>query len=57
MLILKRKVAEKIRIGKDIKITVLSFKCGQVKLGIDAPKHVQVHREEIHQRIQEEALV
>ena len=54
MLILTRKLGENIRIGDKIKITVLEIKGGQVKLGIDAPPHVAVHREEIYDRIQEE---
>jgi carbon storage regulator len=54
MLILTRKLGENIRIGDKIKITILEIKGGQVKLGIDAPPHVAVHREEIYERIQEE---
>jgi carbon storage regulator len=54
MLILTRKLGENIRIGEDIKITVLDVKGGQVKLGIDAPPHVAVHREEIYEKIREE---
>ena len=54
MLILTRKLGENIRIGDKIKITILEIKGGQVKLGIEAPPHVAVHREEIYERIQEE---
>jgi carbon storage regulator len=54
MLILTRKLGENIRIGDKIKITVLDVKGGQVKLGIDAPPHIAVHREEIYQKIREE---
>ncbi|MFC1572844.1 carbon storage regulator CsrA [Candidatus Eisenbacteria bacterium] len=54
MLILTRKLGENIRIGDRIKITILDVKGGQVKLGIDAPPHVAVHREEIYERIREE---
>jgi carbon storage regulator len=54
MLILTRKLGENIRIGDKIKITILDVKGGQVKLGIDAPPHVAVHREEIYERIREE---
>ncbi len=54
MLILTRKLGENIRIGDDIKITILEIKGGQVKLGIDAPPQVAVHREEIYERIREE---
>lgn len=52
MLILTRKVGESIKVGDDITITVTSAQNGQVKIGIDAPKHVQVHRQEIYDRIQ-----
>ncbi len=52
MLILSRRTDEAIRIGDDVTITVLSVKGKQVRLGVDAPKDVSVHREEIYQRIQ-----
>ena len=51
MLILTRKVGERVLIGDDISITVLSVRGNQVKLGVQAPKEVSVHREEIYQRI------
>lgn len=54
MLVLTRKLGEVIRIGDDIKITVLEVRPSQIKLGIDAPPEVKVHREEIYRRIQEE---
>jgi carbon storage regulator len=54
MLILTRKLGENIRIGDKVKIIILEIKGGQVKLGIEAPPHVAVHREEIYERIQEE---
>lgn len=54
MLILTRKLGENIRIGDDVKITILDIRGGQVKLGIEAPPHVSVHREEIYERIREE---
>jgi carbon storage regulator len=54
MLVLTRKLGENIRIGDVIKITVLEVRSGQVKLGIDAPPEVKVHREEIYARIQAE---
>jgi len=54
MLILTRKLGENIRIGDDIRIVVLDIKGGQVKLGIDAPVDVSVHREEIYEKIREE---
>ena len=53
MLILTRKVGESVLIGEDISITVLSVRGNQVKLGVQAPKEVSVHREEIYQRIQQ----
>ena len=54
MLVLTRKLGENIRIGDSIKITVLEVRSGQVKIGIEAPPEVKVHREEIYARIQEE---
>ena len=54
MLILTRRISESVIIGDDVKITVLGVKGNQVRLGIDAPKHVSVHREEIYDRIQKE---
>lgn len=54
MLILTRRISESVIIGDDVKITVLGVKGSQVRLGIDAPKSVSVHREEIYDRIQGE---
>ena len=54
MLILTRKPSETLMIGDDIKITVLSVSGNQVKIGIDAPKSIPVHREEVFVRIKEE---
>jgi carbon storage regulator len=54
MLVLTRKLGENIRIGDNVKITVLEVRGTQVKLGIEAPPEVIVHREEIYTRIQEE---
>jgi len=51
MLILSRNANESIVIDDDIKITVIDVKGSQVRIGIDAPKHVAVHREEIYERI------
>jgi len=54
MLILTRRVGETITIGNEINVTVLGVSGGQVRVGIDAPKDVAVHREEIYARIQAE---
>jgi carbon storage regulator len=54
LLILTRKVGETVAIGDDIQISVVEIKGTQVKLGIRAPKNVEVHREEIYLKIQEE---
>jgi len=48
MLILTRRIQEAIMIGDDVSVMVLSVRGNQVRLGIDAPKHVEVHREEIY---------
>lgn len=54
MLVLTRKVNESIMIGDEVKITVVEVKGDQVKLGITAPRHIAVHREEVYEEIQRE---
>ncbi|MCX4189422.1 carbon storage regulator CsrA [Methylophaga sp. OBS3] len=54
MLILTRRVGESLIIGDDVVVNVLGVKGNQVRIGVDAPKDVTVHREEIYDRIQAE---
>lgn len=54
MLILTRRVGETLMIGDEVSVTVLGVKGNQVRVGINAPKDVAVHREEIYDRIQKE---
>ena len=54
MLILTRRLGETLVIGDDVTVTVLGVRGNQVRLGVNAPKDVAVHREEIYQRIQNE---
>lgn len=56
MLILTRKLGEKINIGDNITVTLIEIKGNQVKLGIEAPKYIEIHRQEIYERIKEENL-
>ena len=53
VLILTRKVGESVLIGDGIKVSVLAVKGNQVRVGIDAPKDVSVHREEVRERLEE----
>ncbi len=54
MLILTRKVGESIMIGDSVEVKVLGLRAGQIKIGIEAPKDLKVHREEIYERIRAE---
>jgi carbon storage regulator len=54
MLILTRRVGEALMVGDEVTVTVLGVKGNQVRIGVNAPKHVSVHREEIYERIRAE---
>ena len=54
MLILTRRVGERLLIGTDVQVTVLAVSGEQVRVGIAAPKHVPVHREEVYERIRQD---
>lgn len=54
MLVLSRKAGEQIRIGDDIIVTILEFRGDKVRIGVDAPKTVSVHRQEVYREIQRE---
>lgn len=54
MLILTRKPGERVRIGEDIVITLFGVNGNQVRIGVDAPRNIEVHREEIYNKIQSE---
>ncbi|GAA5442471.1 carbon storage regulator [Microbulbifer sp. NBRC 101763] len=57
MLILTRRIGENIRIGTKVSVTVFEVKGDQVKVGVDAPKSISVHREEIYLRIKKKRIV
>ena len=54
MLILTRRVGESLKIGDDVSVTVLGIKGSQVRIGVNAPKTIPVHREEVYDRINDE---
>ena len=54
MLILTRKVNESLMVGDDVIVTVLGIKGGQIRIGINAPRDVEVHRQEVYEKIQNE---
>ena len=54
MLILTRRIGETLVIGDEVNVTVLGIKGNQIRIGVDAPREVTVHREEIYQRIKQE---
>ncbi len=54
MLVLTRRVGEKLIIGENVTVTILGVKGNQIRIGIDAPRDISVNREEIHQRILKE---
>jgi carbon storage regulator len=57
MLILTRRIGETIAIGNNITVTVVGLNGSQVRLGIGAPKNVEVHREEVYERVQQEKSI
>ena len=54
MLVLSRRAGEKVMIGDDIVITIIRDRNDQMQIGIDAPKHIPVHREEVYARLRED---
>jgi len=57
MLILTRRISETLHIGDDIEVSILNVQGNQTRIGVTAPKLVEVHREEIYRRIQQERAV
>lgn len=57
MLVLTRKTGESINIGDDIKISIMEIKGRSVRIGIEAPKTMSIHREEVYKKIQEENML
>lgn len=55
MLILTRRISESVKIGDNVTIKILGVKGNQVRLGVEAPREIPVHREEIYERIRREA--
>lgn len=55
-LVITRRLNERVMIGPDIIVTVIGIKSGQIRLAIDAPKEIAVHREEVYERIKAEGL-
>ena len=55
MLILTRKVNETLMVGDDVSVTVLGIKGGQIRIGINAPREIAVHRQEVYERIKRES--
>lgn len=54
MLVLSRRVGESVVIGNDVTVTVLEVRGDQIRIGVDAPRHVQVHREEVYRELEEQ---
>ncbi|HHY74188.1 MAG TPA: carbon storage regulator CsrA [Bacillus bacterium] len=54
MLVLTRKINQSIQIGENVELTILAIDGDQIKIGINAPKHIEIHRKEVYLAIQEE---